>query len=66
MTGSESPLQDRHLVSLDLLVSAVEDAYAGPEMANFADDEDIAHPPSGITFGMIRQARAALEELHRG
>jgi hypothetical protein len=47
---------------LEALVAACEAAYAGPNMAEFDDDEDISHPPSGITFGMIRRARAELDE----
>ncbi len=51
------------IADLERLVVACEDAYAGPEMDAHDDGEDISHPPSGITFGMIRRARAALEIL---
>jgi hypothetical protein len=55
--------------ALEVLVTACEKAFAGPGMAvndddpdslGFPDDEDISSPPSGITFGMIRDARAVL------
>jgi hypothetical protein len=46
--------------ALDELVSAVEAAMAGPSCATEPDDEDVSLPPSGITFGMIRRARAAI------
>ncbi len=43
------------------LVTACEVAFAGQDMERFADDEDVSHPPTGLTFGVIRRAREALE-----
>ena len=45
-------------VDLERLVEACEDAFG---LAGYNDEEDVMTPPSGITFGMIRRARAALE-----
>jgi hypothetical protein len=45
----------------EALVSACEEALAGPMMDEHDDEEDVMVPPSGITFGMIRRARAAIE-----
>jgi len=50
--------QREALEALAVLVTACEQAFAGPEMGDF--DEDVSHPPSGITFGMIQRARMAL------
>lgn len=56
--------------ALEALVAACEKAFAGPgtveddsdpdSFVGFPDDEDISSPPSGITFGMIRDARAVI------
>lgn len=59
-----------HLGDLEVLVSACEEAFIGDldqpvegddEASPFEDDEDVSHPPSGITFGMIRRARRELQ-----
>lgn len=55
-----SVFQSLDLIALNALVTACEEAFAGLDMASFEDDADVSHPPSGITFGMIRRARAAL------
>jgi hypothetical protein len=44
--------------ALTALVAACEREY----LTDDADDEDISHPPSGITMGMIRAARRELDE----
>lgn len=50
---------------LDELVTACEQAFAGPKMATFGEDEDVSTPPTGITFGMIRRARGAVDAMQR-
>ena len=50
---------DMH-ADLETLVAACETAFVD-DMGEFKDAEDISHPPIGITFGMIRRARAALD-----
>jgi hypothetical protein len=52
--------QSEALEAIAGLVLACEVAFAGPEMADFDDADDISEPPTGITFGMIRRAREAL------
>ena len=47
--------------AIEALIAACESAFAGDCMQEYEDDEDVAAPPMGITFGMIRRARAALE-----
>lgn len=47
---------------LERLVEACEEAFGGPAMEDHPDEADVMYPPSGITFGMIRAARAALLE----
>lgn len=55
--------------ALECLVAACEEAFIGGldhpvddanEVGPFADEEDVSSPPTGITFGMIREARKAL------
>jgi hypothetical protein len=53
------------LAYVDELVTACEEAFAGAIMDDFKEDEDVMSPPSGITFGMIRRARGAVEAMRR-
>jgi hypothetical protein len=50
------------LKHLEELVAACELSF-GADDDEFDDDEDISTPPTGITFGMIRRARAELHKL---
>jgi hypothetical protein len=59
MSSSTQPLRN-----LSLLVEACEEAFAGPGMQSFPDDADVSSPAIGITFGLIRNARVELEEVH--
>lgn len=49
---------------LEELVAACEAAFSGTDgmMDHYPDDEDVSTPGTGITFGMIRRARAALKK----
>jgi hypothetical protein len=55
-----APAADKAMPAVEELVAACEQRFAGPSMVDEPDDEDISHPPSGITFGMIRRARAEI------
>jgi hypothetical protein len=49
--------------AIEKLLDAIEETF-GPGNdpdEHWPDDEDVTHPPSGITFGMIRAARTELE-----
>ncbi len=48
---------------LEALIAANEESFGAD--GDWDDDEDVSHPPTGITFGMIRRARAALAVLAR-
>lgn len=47
---------------LEELVAACESAFIGGETAGFPDADDVTTPACGISFGVIRRARAALAE----
>lgn len=49
------------LKDLEALVAANEESFGAD--GDWDDDEDVSHPPTGITFGLIRRARAALAVL---
>ncbi len=49
--------------ALRVLVEACEAAFIGDggSLDVFEDDDDVTTPASGITFGMVRRAREALD-----
>jgi hypothetical protein len=63
----EKVMNKNELLALESLVTACERAFTGPETETLEDDaDDVSIPPSGITFGQIRKARAAIEALTPG
>lgn len=63
MTDGTQALLDSLRQAAEELTAACETAFIGEEDLDWSDDEDVSSPSSGITFGMIRRARAALENL---
>lgn len=53
--------EDSHLTELRVLVEACVEAYG--VLGDWDDEEDVSLPPTGITFGQVRRARASLARI---